>query len=76
MPMSAVNPANSTSSGRSEPVEPGREHVVEEFPLVSILIPAYNAARWIAEAIGSATDQTNERIEILVADNASSDETV
>ena len=50
--------------------------VVEPPPLVSILIPARNAAPWIAEAIESAIHQTYGRIEILVADNASTDETV
>jgi glycosyltransferase involved in cell wall biosynthesis len=45
-------------------------------PLVSILVPAYNAGTWIAEAIESATRQTYEHVEIIVADNASTDETV
>lgn len=45
-------------------------------PLVSILIPAYNAERWIAEALESALAQTWPRREIIVVDDGSSDETL
>jgi glycosyltransferase involved in cell wall biosynthesis len=44
-------------------------------PLVSILIPAYNSERWIAEAIGSARAQTWRRTEIIVVDDGSTDRT-
>jgi glycosyltransferase involved in cell wall biosynthesis len=40
-------------------------------PLVSILIPAYNAERWIADAIMSAPAQTWPRKEIIVVDDGS-----
>jgi glycosyltransferase involved in cell wall biosynthesis len=44
-------------------------------PLVSILIPAYNAERWIAETIRSALGQTWPRKEIIVVDDGSTDQT-
>ncbi len=44
-------------------------------PLVSILIPAYNAQEWIADTIRSAINQTWERKEIIVVDDGSTDET-
>ena len=44
-------------------------------PLVSILIPAYNAEPWIAETICSALDQTWPRKEIIVVDDGSTDQT-
>jgi hypothetical protein len=44
-------------------------------PLVSILIPAYNAEDWIAETIESAVSQTWERKEIIVVDDGSKDKT-
>jgi glycosyltransferase involved in cell wall biosynthesis len=44
-------------------------------PLVSILIPAYNAERWIAESIDSAIRQTWPRKEIIVVDDGSRDGT-
>jgi len=44
-------------------------------PLVSILIPAYNAEKWVAEAIQSATAQTWPRKEIIVINDGSTDGT-
>ncbi len=44
-------------------------------PLVSILIPAYNAEEWIADTIRSAAAQTWPRKEIVVVDDGSTDET-
>jgi len=44
-------------------------------PLVSILIPAYNAERWVADAIQSAIRQTWARKEIIVLDDGSTDRT-
>jgi glycosyltransferase involved in cell wall biosynthesis len=44
-------------------------------PLVSILIPAYNAERWIADTILSAAAQTWRRNEIIVVDDGSRDQT-
>ena len=45
-------------------------------PLVSILIPAYNAQEWISDTLRSATAQTWERKEIIVVDDGSVDQTV
>jgi glycosyltransferase involved in cell wall biosynthesis len=45
-------------------------------PLVSILIPAYNAERWIAETLQSALGQTWPRKEIIVVDDGSNDQTL
>lgn len=45
-------------------------------PLVSILIPAYNAEAWIAETLRSAIAQTWERKEIIVVDDGSTDRTL
>src|ERR1051326_5092078 len=45
-------------------------------PLVSILIPAYNAEQWISEAIKSALDQTWPTKEIIIVDDGSRDQTL
>jgi glycosyltransferase involved in cell wall biosynthesis len=44
-------------------------------PLVSILISAYNAEQWIADALESAIAQTWPRKEIIVVDDGSTDRT-
>lgn len=44
-------------------------------PVVSVVMPARNAEASIAEALRSATDQTLDRLEILVIDDGSSDST-
>jgi glycosyltransferase involved in cell wall biosynthesis len=45
-------------------------------PLVSILIPAFNAEQWIADTLRSAIAQTWPNTEILVVDDGSTDETL
>lgn len=45
-------------------------------PLVSILIPAYNAAPWLAQTIDSALAQTHARCEVIVVDDGSTDTTL
>ena len=45
-------------------------------PLVSILVPAYNAEEWIADTLRSAIAQTWERKEIIVVDDGSTDRTL
>jgi glycosyltransferase involved in cell wall biosynthesis len=44
-------------------------------PLVSVIIPAHNAAPWIRESVGSAIGQTHEALEVIVVDDGSADDT-
>lgn len=45
-------------------------------PLVSILIPACNAERWVPDAIRSALAQTWEPKEVIIVDDGSTDRTL
>src|SRR5438046_4904700 len=45
-------------------------------PLISILIPAYNAERWIGDTVRSALAQTWPRAEIIIVDDGSRDQTL
>lgn len=56
------------TQGRSRPA-------LDENPLVSIVIPAYNYAEFLPEAIGSALGQTYGNVEVLVVDDGSTDAT-
>ncbi|MBC7525285.1 MAG: glycosyltransferase family 2 protein [Flavobacterium sp.] len=45
-------------------------------PLVSILIPMYNASSFIEETLNCAQNQTYKNIEIIVSDDCSSDDSI
>jgi len=49
--------------------------VSSESPKLSVCVPVYNCAPWIAASITSLLCQTLTQIEIIISDNASSDET-
>ena len=45
-------------------------------PLVSILIPAYNAGKWIQQTMESAVNQKYPNIEVVVVNDGSTDDTL
>lgn len=47
-----------------------------EEPLVSVIMPAYNAEKYIVQAIKSIIDQTYKNWELLICDDASTDNTL
>lgn len=51
------------------------EELCKKGPLVSIILPCYNHEQFVAEAIESVINQSYKNIEIIVADDASTDNT-
>lgn len=48
----------------------------EKLPLVSVIIPAYNAEKYVEHAVRSIMNQTYKNLEILVTDDCSTDNTL
>lgn len=45
-------------------------------PLVSVIIPCYNTAKFIAETIQSVIDQTHDNLDIIIVNDGSTDNSV
>lgn len=51
-------------------------HGAQDMPvLVSIIMPVFNDAEWVSRALQSCIDQTHNTIEVIVVDDASTDDT-
>jgi len=62
-------------------VEPARKEAasavpVEQGPLVSVVVPCYNAARFLERTLQSVLEQTHRGLEVIVVDDASTDDSV
>jgi hypothetical protein len=53
----------------------GIDEVIDDSTLVSVVIPCYNQAHYLPEAIESALAQTHRQIEVVVIDDGSADNT-
>ncbi len=56
--------------------KPDPSGLQETLPLVSVLIPMFNAARTIERTLASVINQTHRKLEILVVDDGSTDDSV
>ncbi len=49
------------------------ESTNEKMPLISVIVPVYNAADWLGECVESILAQTYSRLEIILVDDGSTD---
>lgn len=75
--MGPMNQTHGSPTRRCDPRdEPQKRNHTMPNPVVSIVIPAFNAAGTIAEALASVRAQTFADYEVIVVDDASNDDTV
>lgn len=57
--------------GKQPPVYFGKQKMIR--PVVSVIIPVYNVAPYLREALDSVVNQTYKKLEIIVVDDGSTD---
>ncbi len=67
--VAAVRSLTETPAGR----HPAAPHPASGTPLVSVIIPAYQAAHFVADAVGSVVAQGYPKLELIIVDDGSTD---
>src|ERR1044072_6469813 len=53
-----------------------QQQTAADMPLVSVVIPCFNAGRFIADTVGSVLTQSYSNLELIAADDCSTDDIV
>lgn len=60
---------------KSEDIKRNKNEVAESIPIVSVVMPVYNGQMFIKRSVGSVMRQTLKNLELIVVDDASTDDT-
>ncbi|MFH1985894.1 MAG: tetratricopeptide repeat protein [Pseudomonadota bacterium] len=65
--------ADTEPSGAGASAKPGDDSM--DAPMVSVIIPCFNQARYLAEAVASVAEQTYPALEVIIVNDGSPDDT-
>ena len=71
-----MHPPRSPPNGRADGIGEVASNATPAMPLVDCIVPTFNSARYLREALDSILAQTYRSLEIIVADDSSTDGTV
>ncbi len=69
-----MNPQSTSMTSMSHPTSLPSDKTDTSLPLLSVVIPIHNGARWVGETLDSIFQQSFQDFELILVDDASSDD--